>query len=618
MQTKKRKSSWFQSIWLVLLAPLVVFPWMLNLRVFPFIAPNEEPKWALLILCGLWLGLTAAWLRLKRQSISWPRPNLLGWLFASYFILLGLSVWLGPNTTEGLIRYAFWLIVAAIWLVAAWAARTTPKWTDALIWSTSITGIIFSIRYWQSYFIDYGTPNYNIHVLFSPIGHVNFTGDVLVILLPMLVWILATTQHAALRVVNWFSVVTISTILLVASSRGALGGLALAGLLVVFILIKHRLHWQNTWKKEQHWLPAILIGSALLISLPIYNALPFHYRDLARVSASAGQAVTGEGKLELTEGALQPPLVEMWVALSPLLGARTPIYASTTAMTLDAPWLGQGTGNFAWVYPYYSNRFPDFKDSLSSARTFTTNPHNIVLQIASQNGIPAMLIFMGLLLTFWYRLLKASWQQWDPWFTSGLAAVTAAIFDAMFNHVFFNPASMFTFALLAGTWWGTLPASTGDESKPSLVISNRVAAIVLIVFTLALSIWPIRWLVSEWYTGQAMAHARYASYEADFYNKAYRWDKENFRAVFGMGQVAYKQKSYAESAGYFEEFESFYPYNPPALNMLGAAYMMSGQFEKAEAALQRTLDIYPGFEMAEQNLQRVQAILQQQKLQQPR
>jgi len=109
-----------------------------------------------------------------------------------------------------------------------------------------------------------------------------------------------------------------------------------------------------------------------------------------------------------------------------------------------------------------------------------------------------------------------------------------------------------------------------------------------------------------------MLYAKYPTYEANFYKKAYEWDKENFRAVFGMGQVAYRQKDYIQSARYFEEFESFYPYNPPALNMLGAAYMTTGQFKKAEAALQRALKIYPGFDMVEQNLQRVQSILQQQ------
>ncbi len=606
----KRKTSFFHSPWLVLIAPLLAFPLMINIRVFPFVAPNEEPKWAILTLCFLWMGLAAAWLWFKRSSpLLIPKPTLTSLALLLYILILATGIFIGPNMTEGMIRFAFWFFCISILLLSIWATRHEPQWMNKLVWSLSIGSFIFSIRYWESYFLDYGKPNYNIHVLFSPIGHVNFTGDVLIILLPMLIWILATHNNTILRVLNWFSVTTLTTILLVASSRGALGGLFIAAIIALLVFIKHHKHLLK--HKKEYTAPSLLIGSTFIISLLIYNALPYHYRDLARVSASAGQVASESGKIILTPHALQPPLVDMWVELSPLLGARTPIFAATTAMTLDSPILGQGTGNFAWVYPNYSNRYPDFRDPLSSARTFTTNPHNVVLQIASQNGIPAMLLFMGLLLYFWFRLFKTSWQQWNTQYITGLAAVSAALFDAMFNHVFFNPASMFVFALLAGTWWGLLPA----QNQKTLQVQPKALSILSVTTVILLCIWPTRWLISEWYVGQAMAYMRQPAQEAQFYQKAYAWDDENFRAVFGMGQVAYKQKNYAQSARYFEEFRTFYPYNPPALNMLGAAYMSMGQLKKAEAVFKEALKIYPGFTMVEQNLQRVQMILQQRKRQ---
>ena len=604
----KRNTSFFYSPWLVLAAPLLAFPFMINIRVFPFVAPNEEPKWAALTLCFLWMGLAATWLWFKRNTpLSIPKPTLSSLALLLYTVILAIGIFIGPNMTEGMIRFAFWFFCISILLLSIWATRHEPKWMDRLVWSLSIGSFIFSIRYWESYILDYGKPNYNIHVLFSPIGHVNFTGDVLIILLPMLIWVLSAYTNPILRVLNWFSVTTLATILLVASSRGALGGLFIAFMIVFFILIKHYKHLL-TYKKD-YIIPSLLISSTFIASILIYNALPYHYRDLARVSASAGQATTEQGMVVLTPHVLQPPMVDMWVKLSPLLGARASIFAATTAMTLDAPLLGQGTGNFAWVYPNYSNRYPNFRDSLSSARTFTTNPHNVVLQIASQNGIPAMLIFMGLLLYFWFRLAKASWQQWNAQYITGLAAVSAVLFDAMFNHVFFNPASMFVFALLAGTWWGLLPV----QHKNTFQVQPKLLSIFSIITVVILCIWPTRWLVSEWYVGQAMAHVRQPAQEVQFYQKAYAWDHENFRAAFGMGQVAYKQKNYVLSANYFEAFQTFYPYNPPALNMLGAAYMSIGQFKKAEAVFEQALKVYPGFDMVEQNLQRVRMILQQTK-----
>ncbi|MDX8381068.1 MAG: O-antigen ligase family protein [Ghiorsea sp.] len=406
---------------------------------------------------------------------------------------------------------------------------------------------------------------------------------------------------------NWFSVTTIVSILLVASSRGALGGLFLATLVLAIITLKHFSTWKAANNKKQYLTPTILVLSALTFSFITYNILPYHFRDLARVSATAGQTISGSGKIKLTPNVAQPPWVDLWVNASPFLGERTPIFAATTAMTLDAPLLGQGTGNFAWVYPSYSNRYPDFRDPLSSVRTFTTNPHNVLLQIASQNGIPAMLLFLGLLLFFWWKLFQSTWHNWSAWHMSGLAAITAAIFDSMFNHVFFNPASLFTFALLGGVWWGSL----NIKSKYTIPAAPKIFSILSVISISLLCIWPIRWGVSEWYTGQAMAYAKYPSYEASFYSKAYNWDKENFRAAFGMGQVAYKQKKYKESAHYFEAFEQFYPYNPPALNMQGAAYMMQGEFQNAIDTFERALKIYPGFEMVEQNLNRARAMMAQ-------
>jgi len=587
---------------------------MVNVRVFPFVAPNEEPKWLVLVICALWMGLAAAWLWFKRTSLLHiEKPSLVSLLLMAFTTILAIGVFIGPNMTEGMIRFAFWFFCILIMLTASWASRHEASWMNALTWALSIGSFVFSMRYWWSYILDFGTPGYNIHVLFSPIGHVNFTGDVLIMLLPALIWMLGSKSNPTLRVINWFSVTTIVTILLVASSRGALGGLLLALIVLIILSIKHYRVWAQLENKKQYILPITLITSTFLASYLVYSALPFHYRDLARLSATAGQTVTGEGKIELTPHVIQPPLANMWSELSPLLGARTSIFAATTAMALETPLLGQGTGNYAWVYPNFSNRYPDFRDPLSSVSTFTTNPHNVALQIASQNGIPAMLIFMGLLLFFWYRLISCLYKTWNGWYAAGVVAITAVIFDAMFNHVFFNPASMFVFALLAGTWWGSLPA----VQKTTLSVNPRMAASFAIISIVLLSIWPLRWAISEWHTGQAMAYMKYPSYEAAYYQKAYAWDKENFRAVFGMGQVAYKQKKYAKSAEYFEAFKTFYPYNPPALNMLGAAYMSNAQYSKAEIAFKDALTIYPGFEMVEQNLKRTQIIIRQQLSQTP-
>ncbi len=591
-------------MWLAL-TPLVFLLPILNLRVFPFVAPNEEPKWAALVLCGLAMGLLFAasiWRdRGLRPGFSWPAAGL-----SLFFVILFVGVWIGPNTVEGLIRFAFWLASLGVWLVAVWAWRANPAWRDWLAWAVTVAAAVFSLRYWWGYVIDYGKPGYNVSVLFSPIGHVNFTGDVLVMLVPMLMWLLLFFTHPVARVLNWFSVFTTVTVLLVAASRGALGGMVLGLVAMLAALAPHLARLRAGIPPfPKGWMPAFWLGSALITAAAVNAMLPYHYRDLVRVSATLGAAAEVPEQVTLTPGAPQPPLAEFWAKTSPILTTRTPMYASALAMALDAPWLGQGTGNFYIVYPDWSNRFPDFRDPLSNDRTFTTNPHNVVLQIATQNGFPATVLFLALLATFWLRLVVAVWRRGDAWHAAGLMALTAAIFDAMFNHVFFNPASMFTFALLGGAWWASLePMRAAHLSLPS----PKVAAALIGLATVALSIWPLRWVASEWHVGRAMAMARAPQLAAAEYRRAYALDPYNFRAVFGMMSTAYMQRRFDEALRYGLEFQRIYPFNPPALNLLGAIYLMKGDLHRAEATFREALRVLPGYEMAEQNLKRVLAL----------
>jgi len=594
-----------------LLTPLLTFGFIINVRLFPMVAPNEEPKWALLVLCGIGMGLAGAWVLWQRRQalpFTWTWAGLALLVFYS---ILAIGIFIGPNTTEGLIRFAFWLVCLGVFLTVCWAWRHVSWFESTWVWLISLGSFVFSFRYWQGYFLDYQSTNYNISVLFSPIGHVNFTGDVLVVLLPVLVYLLVTQHHAVLRVLNWCSVFTVATVLLVASSRGALGGIVLGSLGVLMLAVRHRKVWlAQSWQQMSQWLPMGLVLTALLVSVVVYQMLPYHYRDLARLSGAA--QTTNTLSMPLTANVLQPPLASMWHALTPIVGAdRAPMYASANAMAWDAAWLGQGTGNFFAVYPSYSNQFPDFRDPLSSERTFTTNPHNVVLQIATQNGWIAALTFMGLLLLLGWRLSLSVWKKWQPWHATGVLAITAALFDSMFNHVFFNPASMFVFALMAGCWWATLPPMRDVFTLQLTIRMNKVYALGLLGALVLLSIWPLRWVVSEWYAGSATSHVRQPAMAAKQYQQAYAWNTNNFRAVFGVAQTAYQQKRFPEAIAYLKHFETIYPYNPPALNLLGAAYLMSGQYVEGIAAFKRAIAILPDFKMAQQNLLRAQALLQQ-------
>lgn len=600
---------------LLLVAPLLTLPAILNVRVLSFVAPNEEPKWAVLIAFAVFVACAAAWTLWKSRSRLPLSLTLPGAFLLLFFIWLFIGVFVAPNMIEGAIRFAFWFFAFFAWLIALWSCRSHSQWREWLAWSTAISGTIFSLGYWWSYAIDYKKAGYNIHVLFSPIGHVNFTGDVLIVLLPFLLWSLYSHANSILRVLNTLSVFTAITVLLVASSRGALGGLTLGILVLLVVASRHFINFkafvQTTFKLNRAsfiWL-AVAISTAIIT----YYTLPYHYRELARVSGtlSAGTELSSPSNLT---AAKQPPFADFWNSLRPVLHTRTGMYASSTAMALDSPVLGHGTGNFPFVYPQYSNTFPEFRDPLSSDRTFTTNPHNVVLQIATQNGLPAMVIFVGLLLYFWLRLIRHLWATWNSYLAAGLFCITAVIFDAMFNHVFYNPASMFVFALFGATWWAVLEENTPHRKiiQFAKTVPARAAAVLTVILILSLSVWPVRWIVSEWHVAYATAHPKQPTVVAKHFLDALDMDPYNFRALYGVAQVHYQKKELTKTVSLMQQMSQLYPGSVQAANLLGAAFLRMGDLKQAEQAFARALTLLPDYNDAQRNLLITHRAMQQQ------
>ncbi|RME83637.1 MAG: hypothetical protein D6771_05565, partial [Zetaproteobacteria bacterium] len=284
----------------IALAPLVALPFVLNVRVFPFVAPNEEPKWAIYGLAGFGvLGLAAAraWVRGLTLVRSWAF-----WGVVAFVALAFVGVFRGVNRTEGWIRFAAWVDFFAVMFAAAWAMRALPRWDLWLARALIAAGTWFSLGYWKGYFLDYGKPGYNIMVLFSPVGHVNFTADVLVVWIPAMAWALVRVRTPVERVLAWFALFTEGVVLLVGASRGGMFGVWLGLALAALLALRAGRIKAAARRPEAWW-----CLSAAAASVVVYFMLPFHYREAARLSGTLKAAAEIPKEAKLTPGVPQPP-----------------------------------------------------------------------------------------------------------------------------------------------------------------------------------------------------------------------------------------------------------------------------------------------------------------------
>jgi hypothetical protein len=605
-------------------APLLALPLMLNLHWSAMIAPNEEPKWAVLIVLGLGLGLAASvhWASLCRGGsgkIAAERPGCgaAGLGLAVFVIGLAAGVTYAVNPWEGWNRFVFWAAAGLTWWASVRTARAESVYEQHLQIALAVAALLFSGQFWYMYFVDYSTPGYNMELRFSPIGHVNFTADVLVVLIPLLMWAMLRDGYWGVRIAAGVSLISCIMMLLIGASRGGVGGILLGAVaaLTIFLIRGRGKSCARSFRRPSL---ALFLGLSVMACISLLHVhLPYKFREIARLSASSLENWRTEGwafvrsfkAIQAPQPPL-PPLVPLWQRTAPWLWKRTPMWAATSGMIADAPWLGHGTGNYLFVYPDYSNRYPSFRDPLSQSRSVTTNPHNVLLQIASENGIPMAVLFAGLYAWLLWRLVLQAWKEPRVLWLCGVWAAVAVAFDAQFNHVFFNPASLFLCAVGLGAVYGFMPGTEG-RFAPSLCRFWRwpMALGLAWVLLLAAAAVPLGWLVSEYHVAEAQrleAENRPELLPAvgGQYEAALPWSPYNFRALYGAAVSAFKARRLAESENLIRKFLKVFPHHMNGLNLLGAILLETNRPAEAEAAFSEALRLYPDSAMVRQNLAR--------------
>ena len=605
------------SQFILVFAPLLAMPLILTVRWDALIAPNEEPKWGILVVLGsllLCAGLILIWLRCQnpekpqsRTGLSWPA----GWLLL-FLIGIAAGVTVTVNPGEGLNRLAFWCSAGVTLAAVAWSARHVPGYTRRLSWALALSASLLCGLFWAGYFFDFQRPDFNKFVQFSPIGHFNFTADVLMTLIPLLAWTLITGS-LTIRVLAGFSLVSSGFMLLTSGSLGGMGGMVVGALVATTLALARGLSSDKLgqWRLEKRTILAGLAGlGLLLVAAPfVFEHMPKEYREQMFVRGEWGEPPQAS---ELSQAQSLPPLAPLWIRILPYLGSRTPMWAATTGMVAEHPWRGFGTGSFLFEYPGYSKRYDLFGDFETLGVRIKTNPHNVLLQIASENGVPLALLFLGLYGWLTLRVMRQTWREPSAFWLCGTWALWAVFLDAQVNHVFFNPASLFMAAVGLGLWAGCLPISSRSDPLPLCRVFRWpwVPAVVAGA-GLWLAAQPLQWVISEHFVARAMrlSEATPPASSRDILTtwvKARVWSPTNVQALYGLAAATLKLDQTESAEAYLRAFLKLAPNHSAGLNMLATIQAKSGRLDDAKKTLERALQLEPDSATLRENLQALQ------------
>ena len=471
--------------------------------------------------------------------------------------LLGLSAAVMGSGWSGIYRLVGWVLaLVGLMTMVAVVRRGTPAWwlLGALVGSASLVGLRACSEYLTNALG--GVPNWRV---FATFFNPNLLAGYLVMTAPLTMGVLLMVGReweeprrrwlsALLTVGLWLQ---LSALVLTASR---LGMLSFVGAGVVFLALAFK------WG---------LVQRDFLLRLGVVGALT---ALIMVFSAPTAQRLTPQAATqEVHSGAFR---LETW--------------KGTTRMALANPLLGVGTGSFEWNYPRYASV------------GFTRSAHNTYLEIASESGVLALLMLLGMVGAWFTRAGQSEIppqpaktpvpaKDWRGVRVGILAGVVGALLHNAVDSDFQAWANLLTFAGLLGL--GLALAVDGVYTVPLRAIERRGTALI-IVGTLILMLASLG--IGELYANQARYKAliQQVPQSAELYGLARSFDSTNPDYLMESGELYY---ALGRRETGLEMLERAVRMKPSARNWyrLGLYYEREGDRDKARQAFQEALQRDP-------------------------
>lgn len=284
-----------------------------------------------------------------------------------------------------------------------------------------------------------------------------------------------------------------------------------------------------------------------------------------------------------------------WLHLgSSSLAARWDYWGGAARIVRDYPWLGTGPGTFGSIYPKYKTA-PTEEAQLA---------HNNFLQMASDSGIGAFVVFTALWGVGLWRALRLARQRADA-LSAGLAAALAAwTTHGLLDFDLYVPGvALPAFGLLGAVQGLSDPvASKADGRQAVPPTADRCRRVLVVLATLLVT--GILWLEG------GMLAAAFAFGKGDAIRAVQRAPRNPHYWTL-LGDVAMQLGDKATALEAYAKAVDLDPMRPGRHVRLARAYWSAGKPAWAAAALRQAIALHPGERSYREELKAIEESVRQ-------
>lgn len=384
---------------------------------------------------------------------------------------------------------------------------------------------------------------------FSSLGHFNYTGHVLNVLIPFMLISFFSFDSKIIKVISIATLICLMQILIMSSSRGSIVGLMATELLITFIVVlKYRkLHYMpmiSTLLIIIFYINVVFFPSTISASMKKFNALTSLIVTKNTMSTFSNikdynNQITAIGNNKSTD------------VTNTITTGRMNMYINTLVMIKEHPF-GVGINNFEYIHPKYAKYGTSEASPVLTITDVLKHPHNLLLKYTSELGIVGGLIFLvilGLLIkVVYYNTLHG--DRIDM-----LLAISfgANVLHAMVSAVFLTPASILFVSLLISV---ILYRYIQHVPQKPLFESNISKSACIYYGLIGLSFFVMYYL-SKYYDAQ-FTKQRNFSYNIE----ALKVNPWNDSALISRARFeAYANKDFEIALDYINRYLFLYPYS---------------------------------------------------------